>query len=60
MIDNGLVNWLSVELTTEDYWNSEDEKRYAGAIEYIGAAVCLFPADSDTRIIENGPKPFNH
>jgi len=60
LIDAGLVNWLSVELTTEDYWDPSDDKRYAENIEYIGAAVCLFPACENTRIDEKGPKPYNH
>ena len=59
LIDAGLVNWLSVELTTDDYWDSEDSKRYASDIKYIGAAICLSPADTSTRIIESGPKPHN-
>ncbi len=50
MIDNGLVNWLSVELTTQDYWNPDDNKRYASNIEFIGAAVVLYPACENTRI----------
>ena len=50
MIDNNLVNWLSVELTTEDYWNTEDNKRYADNIDYIGAAIVLHPACENTRI----------
>jgi len=50
LIDAGLVNWLSVEITTRDEWNSEDNKRYANDIEFIGAAVVLYPADPHTRI----------
>jgi len=50
LIDAGLVNWLSVEITTEDYWNEDDNKRYASNIEFIGAAICLYPACEGTRI----------
>jgi hypothetical protein len=60
LIDADLVNWLSVEITTEDYWNNEDDKRYASNIEYIGAAICLYPADSKTRIKPQGPSPGNY
>ena len=50
LIDAGLVNWLSVEILTEDEWNSIDNKRYATNIEYIGAAVVLHPACENTKI----------
>jgi len=57
LIDNNQVNWLSVEITTEDHWNNKDNKRYASNIEFLGAAICLFPADSNTRINPDGPSP---
>lgn len=50
LIDAGLVNWLSVELLTEDKWNAEDNKRYASDIEFIGCAVVLHPACDGTKI----------
>jgi len=56
-IDNGLVNWLSVEITTEDYWNNKDNKRYASNIEFMGAAIVLMPADKNTRINPEGSGP---
>ena len=51
LIDNKLINSLSVELMSKDIWNSEDSKRYATNISFIGAAVVTFPADTNTRII---------
>ncbi len=60
LIDNGLINWLSVEITTEDYWSQEDDRRYAQDIEYIGAAIVLHPACEGSRINETGPRPYNH
>jgi hypothetical protein len=51
LIDAGLVNWLSVELTSEDYWDNSKQKRCAGDITFIGAAVVTSPACPDTRII---------
>ena len=50
LIDAGLVNWLSIELKSEDVWNSADSKKYAKDIVFIGAAVVLYPACEDTRI----------
>lgn len=58
LIDADLVNWLSVEITTEDYWNENDNKRYASNISFIGAAICLYPADQSTRINQDGPAPY--
>ena len=52
LIDAGLVNWLSIELKSEDVWNSADSKKYAKDIVFIGAAVVLYPACEDTRIIQ--------
>jgi len=50
LIDAGLVNWLSVELKSEDVWNSSDNKKDATNIVFIGAAIVLYPACSDARI----------
>jgi hypothetical protein len=52
LIDSGLVNWLSVELTSEDYWDNKLNKRCASDISYIGCALVTFPACPDTRVIE--------
>ena len=57
MIDAGLINWLSVEITTEDSWDPNDNKKYASNISYIGAAVVTTPACEDSRIIKTGPAP---
>ena len=57
LIDNGLINWLSVELTSEDTWDSIVCKRNATDIRFIGAAIVTYPADSNTRVIKDGPAP---
>jgi hypothetical protein len=59
-IDAGMINWLSVEIMSNDYWDSNINKKCAGDIEYIGAAIVTMPADAKTRIIENGPAPRNY
>ena len=59
LIDANLVNWISVELYSEDDWNDKTLETFANNIIFIGAAVCLFPADSNTRIKEDGPAPYN-
>ena len=57
LIDAGLVNWISVELTSEDEWT--DEKILANNICFLGAAVVLYPACSDgTYIKEDGPQAY--
>jgi len=50
LIDAGFINKLSVEITTMDYWDEENEKRCAGDIDLIGLAVVTMPADINTRI----------
>lgn len=59
LIDAGLINWLSVEITTKDYWDASTNKRYADDISYIGAAIVTTPACENSRIIEDGPKPYS-
>ena len=59
-IDSGLINWLSVEITSNDYWDSKINKKCAGDITYIGAAIVTTPACQNSRIIENGPAPGNY
>lgn len=39
LIDLGLVNALSIELMSNDTWDSDDFKRYATDIEYLGCAM---------------------
>jgi len=39
LIDAGLVNALSVELMTEDSWNTQKNMRVADNIEFIGCAI---------------------
>jgi len=52
LIDAGLVNWLSVEIMTQDRWDSDDNKRYAEDIVFIGCAVVTHPACENTRIMK--------
>ena len=49
LIDAGLVNWISVELISNDIYQ-DDSKCYADDIVFVGAAVVLFPASDGTRI----------
>jgi hypothetical protein len=49
-IDAGLVNSLSAELTTNDIWDNKENIRKATNIEFIGAAIVLYPACGDARI----------
>jgi len=56
LIDKGLINWLSVEIMTEDAWDKGDN-RYVKDMEYIGLAVVTAPACKDALISEEGPKP---
>jgi hypothetical protein len=51
LIDSRLIDWLSVELTSEDYWDNKLNKRCAGDISFIGAAIVTNPADPHTRIV---------
>ncbi len=56
LIDSGLVNWLSVELMTEDVWNRNDERDVVD-LEYIGLAVVTAPACKESLIDEFGEDP---
>lgn len=53
LIDEGLINWLSVELITEDSWDRNDE-RYVSDLKYMGVAVVTEPACSNAKIDESG------
>ena len=50
MIDNGLVNSLSVELSSVDRWDFQTNKRFAENIIFYGLSVVLTPACDQTRI----------
>jgi hypothetical protein len=50
LVDAGLVNWVSVELRTEDRWDEDDEKIYAENISFIGTAIVTHPACKDAII----------
>lgn len=58
LIDKGLINWLSVEIKTEDGWDAKDNARYVKDMTFIGAAIVTTPACKDALIREDGPK-FN-
>jgi len=50
LIDNGYLNALSVEITTNDTWNAEENKYYASDINLIGLAVVSVGACPSARI----------
>jgi len=50
LIDAGLVNSLSVELSSVDRWDFSTNKRFAEDITFHGCACVLDPACSETRI----------
>ena len=50
LIDADMIQHLSVELQSDDYWDSSDRIRCADNIEFIGCAVVTMPADLHTRI----------
>jgi len=50
LIDADLVNWMSVELTSDDYWDEDSMKRFADNITFLGAAIVLYPASDGTHI----------
>lgn len=56
LIDEGLINWLSVEIRTLDKWN-RNEERCVEDIEYLGLAVVSEPACKEALIDEKGPEP---
>jgi len=56
LIDSQLINWLSVEIMTEDMWNKNNE-RCVKDLDYIGLAVVTMPACKGALISEEGPKP---
>lgn len=55
LIEKGLINWLSVEIKTEDRFDSSTRERYVHTIEFIGAAVVTLPACPDAKIKSDGP-----
>ena len=53
LIDSGIVNQLSVEMTTEDYWDVKEKSRAVSEINFLGLAIIGgpdIPACKDTRI----------
>ena len=56
LIDSGLINWLSVEIMTEDAYDRNNE-RYVKDLDYIGLAVVTAPACKGALIHDEGPEP---
>ena len=53
LIDKGLVNWLSVEIKTEDIWDVSKNLRRVNWMSFIGCAVVLYPACEEAIINES-------
>jgi len=49
-IEDGLINELSVELLSDDKWDSDNLIRLASDIEFIGCAIVTDGACEETRI----------
>lgn len=56
-IENGLVNWVSVEAYSEDEYNHKDGIMCVKYIEFIGTAIVTLPAYKGSQIKEDGPSP---
>lgn len=56
LIDAGYINWLSVEIMSDDAWNKNNE-RYVKDMVYIGLAIVSTPACKEALIDEAGEKP---
>lgn len=50
LIDEGLVNWLSVEVITEDEYNHKLGMIEVKSMEFLGCAVITNPACDETKI----------
>lgn len=53
LIDCGILNSLSVEMATEDVWDSQNMMKCAKELEFMGVAICgpqPGPACKGTRI----------
>ena len=53
LIDSGLVNWLSVEIKTEDVWDYNKNIRKVNWMSFLGCAIVLYPACDEALINEN-------
>jgi len=49
-IEDGLINELSVELMSDDKWDSKEQIRLANDIEFIGCAIVTEGACQETKI----------
>jgi len=55
LIDKNLINWLSVEIKTEDDWDSRNNIRYVRQMSFLGAAIVTSPACAGAKIKDDGP-----
>lgn len=54
-IDNGVINWMSVEINTKDIWNYNKDMWAIDYMTYFGASVVTFPASKNSKIMSDGP-----
>jgi hypothetical protein len=54
LIDNDLINWVSVEVMTDDIWDPNKGLTYVDNLEFFGLAVCTTPAAPGAKIIKEG------
>jgi hypothetical protein len=55
LIDNGLINWVSVEVDTKDKYNYDLEIMEVKSMSFVGASVVTVPACGGAKIVSNGP-----
>ena len=59
LIDNNLINWMSVEILTKDTWNFNKDMWSIEDMKYFGAAVVTLPASKGSKIKQDGPDVSN-
>lgn len=57
LIDNGLINWMSVEVDTKDKYNYDLDVMETKELRFVGCSVVSIPACKGAKIISNGPGP---
>jgi hypothetical protein len=57
LIENGLINWMSVEVDTEDKYNYDLDMMETKSMEFVGASVVSVPACKGAKIVQSGPGP---
>ena len=57
LIDNDMINWLSVEIMTEDIWNNSKDMWAVEEILYLGTAIVTLPASKNSLIKPDGIRP---